>query len=295
MLSESKKMALRQSEWQTKEVDGLPLVFSPLLSQHSKLKHAFSTRLGGKTKAPMESFNVGRLTDSSTCREDLMNNRQKLCAVMNVDAQSLVVPDMTHSKVVLFVEKFKSARPKADGIATATSGLPILLTFADCVPIVIYDPVKHILAVVHAGWRGTASKIAQEGVKLLEERGSKAKDLVAAIGPAIGSCCYPTGLEAAGQLVFSLLNGSGKHDKKELDHPSILSAIGSGQLEELFVLRNEQFHPELKAINAVQLLLAGVGQIDVTNLCTACRPELFYSHRQSQGQAGRQAAIACLT
>src|SRR5579883_384214 len=225
--SETKKMAPHQSEWQTREVNGLPLVFSPLLSQYSKLKHAFSTRLGGNTKAPMESFNVGRLVDSKTCREDLMNNRQKLCAVMNLDAQSLVVPDMTHSKVVLFVEKFKSTRPKADGVATATTGLPILLTFADCVPIIIYDPVKHLLAVVHAGWRGTASKIAQEGVRLLEDRGSKPADLVAAIGPAIGSCCYPTGLEAAGQLVHSVLNGCANDMKKDLDHTSILSTIGS--------------------------------------------------------------------
>jgi hypothetical protein len=288
-------MALRQSEWQTKEVDGLPLVFSPLLSQHSKLKHAFSTRLGGSTKAPMDSFNVGRLVDSKTCREDLINNRRKLCSVMNLDAQSLVVPDMTHSNIVLFVEEFKSTRPKADGVATATFGLPILLTFADCVPIIIYDPVKHFLTVIHAGWRGTATRIVQEGVKLLEGRGSKPADLVAAIGPAIGSCCYPTGLEAASQLVISLLNGSGKFDlDKEPDHDAILSAIGSAQLEDLFVLKDDRFHPELKAINALQLLQAGVGQIDVTNLCTACRPELFYSHRQSQGLGGRQAAIASL-
>lgn len=297
MPTEAKQMALRQSQWQTKEVGGLPLVFSPLLSQYTKLKHAFSTRLGGETKPPMDSFNVGRLVDSSTCREDLLKNRKKLCSTLNLDAQTLVVPDMSHSNVVLLVEKFKSTRPKADGIATRTSGLPILLTFADCVPIVLYDPVKHIVAVIHAGWRGTAIKIVQEGVELLERQGSNPADLVAALGPAIGSCCYPTSPEAAKQLLASLLNGSGKFaptGESGLDEKSIASTIASAQLEPLFLFKNERFHPDLKAINALQLLQAGVGQVDVTNLCTACQPELFYSHRQSQGQAGRQAAIVGL-
>ena len=291
-------MAVRQSEWQTKEVDGLPLVFSPLLSKYTRLKYAFSTRLGGNTKAPMDSFNVGRLVDLKTCREDLLKNRQKLCAALEVDAQTLVVPDMSHSNVVLFVEGFKSKRPEADGIATRTSGLPVLLTFADCVPIILYDPVKHVVASIHAGWRGTAIKIAQEGVKLLEAQGSKPADLVAVIGPAIGSCCYPTSLEAASQLVASLVNGSGQFDSDKqsgLDAKLLSSAIVSLQLQEFFLFKDESFHPDLKAINALQVLQAGVGQVDVTNLCTACKPELFYSHRQSQGQAGRQAAIVCLT
>src|SRR5262249_22886964 len=149
------------------------------------------------------------------------------CSTLNLDVQTLVVPDMSHSNIVLFVERFKSTRPKADGIATRTPGLPVLLTFADCVPIILYDPVKHVVAIIHAGWRGTAIKIVQEGVKLLEDQGSKPADLVAALGPAIGSCCYPTSLEAASQLVTSLLNGSGKFDLDESDlaEKSVSSAI----------------------------------------------------------------------
>jgi polyphenol oxidase len=294
---EMQQSALRQCDWLLKEVDGLPLVFSPLLSRFPKLVHAFSTRLGGETKPPMESFNVGRLVDSSTCREDLLKNRSRLCSALGLNAASLIVPDMTHSNVVLFVEKPQPARPQADGIATTTPGLPLLLTFADCVPIIIFDPVGDLLAVVHAGWRGTASGIVQEAVSLLVGRGSQKSALVAAIGPAIGSCCYPTGWDAASQLIASLLSKQANVNDsciEEANPNSLMSTIRDTKLQEFFLIKDETIHPDLKAINALQLLQAGVEQIDITNFCTACKPELFYSHRQSQGEAGRQAALACL-
>src|SRR5262249_48579305 len=132
--------------------------------------------------------------------------------------------------------------------------------------------------------------IASQGVRLLAKHGSRVDHLVAAIGPAIGSCCYPTGLEAASQLLTSLVDGLALNG----DPHALMSTIKEASLEEFFLIKDDRFHPDLKAINALQLSRAGVKQVDVTNLCTSCKPELFYSHRLSQGTAGRQAAVACL-
>jgi len=124
----------------------------------------------------------------------------------------------------------------------------------------------------------------------LSKHGSRVDNLAAAIGPAIGSCCYPTGLEAASQLLASLVEGHALNG----DPQALMSTIKKGSLEEFFLIKDDRFHPDLKAINALQLFKAGVKHVDVTNLCTSCKPDLFYSHRFSEGKAGRQAAVACL-
>ena len=96
-------------------------------------------------------------------------------------------------------------------------------------------------------------------------------DMVAAVGPAIGSCCYPTGGDVAEKLSKTISSAEG-----------------------MFVERDGNVCPDLKAINALQLLESGVGEVDVTELCTACNPQTFYSHRQSGGKTGRQGAIASI-
>jgi len=291
------RRALRKSQWLVKNVNELPLVFSPLLSQFSQLTHAFSTRLGGETEPPMHSFNVGRISTWPNSRHDLMKNRAKLCSALGLSYENLVVPNMSHSDLVVFLDKW-SAHPFADGLATNKAGLPLMLTFADCVPIVIFDPVNNTLALVHAGWRGTASQIVCKAVKVLETlNGSSASQMVAAIGPAIGSCCYPTGLVPAYQLLGSISANFTSLSAREPDAYSFdaLSALVSQlELAELFPIKTRQFHPDLKAVNAMQLLACGLAEVDVTDICTSCNPETFYSHRQSGGQAGRQGAVACL-
>jgi YfiH family protein len=183
----------------------------------------------------------------------------------------LRVPGQVHSKRVVFAEDAHQLK-EVDAVATVSSNVPVLLHYADCVPIIIFDPRRSALAVVHAGWRGTAAMIASEAVTALVTRaGSEAWDLIAAVGPAIGSCCYPTSFEAAKSLASTVTDG------------------------ELFItLRDGQPCPDLRAINAMQLLERGISTVDVSDLCTACNPQLFYSHRQSGGLTGRQGAIACL-
>jgi YfiH family protein len=270
---------LNKNEWIYKNVGGLPLIFSPLLSEFPSLKHAFTTRLGGESAPPQDSFNLGRKGRSDEASADALNNRHKLCDALGISKQVLV-PGQVHSAAVVFTDSVAS-HPEVDGACVNRSNLPVLLHFADCVPVIVFDPIKGALSVVHAGWRGTVGKIALVAVEtLVRECGSKPKDLVAAVGPAIGSCCYPTGPDVIEQLKNSLTG--------------MPNGVTEAEFAALFVEREGAVHPDLKAINAAQLRQAGVERIDTTNLCTACNPKLFYSHRQSGGQTGRQGAIACI-
>jgi YfiH family protein len=236
-----------------------------------RLKHAFTTRKGGDTPAPFDSFNLGRHDAAVDHWDDAVANRKKLCAALGMPFNELRVPGQVHSKRVVFAEDAQQLK-EVDAVATVSSSVPVLLHYADCVPIIIFDPRRSALAVVHAGWRGTAAMIASEAVTALVTRaGSEAWDLIAAVGPAIGSCCYPTSADAAKSLASTVTDG------------------------ELFItLRDGQPCPDLRAINAMQLLERGISTVDVSDLCTACNPQLFYSHRQSGGLTGRQGAIACL-
>ena len=271
-----KERALQKHQWLKIERNGLVLHQSPLLARYSDLlEHAFTTRLGGQSQEPMSNFNLGRHIDDEQVRQDAMKNRQALCLALNADSERLVVPGQVHSATVVACAEppENGALKNVDAVATNTLNLPVLLHFADCVPVILFDPVEKAIAVIHAGWRGTAAQIAKNGVcELVDKFGVKPANIKAAIGPAISSCCYPTSVEAAGQLSQTVSDASSL----------ILAQPG------------DQPRPDLKAINAMQLLESGVGEVDVTDLCTACLPELFYSHRQSGGKTGRQGAIAML-
>jgi len=267
-----------ENEWPIEDVQGLTLMFSPLLRQYGNLRHAFTTRKGGDSPAPLDSFNLGRHMTSGESRLDAMNNRASLCQALGVNFESLVVPGQVHSKNVILADQNHPLK-EVDGVIVRQKGVPALLHFADCVPVVIFAPQKNVVSVVHAGWRGTAARIVVEAVELMRsECGCQPSELVAAIGPAIGPCCYPTGDEAAERLKASLPG-----------HQS-----DSGIISSIFALKNSACHPNLKAINALQLISHGLTKVDISNACTACRTELFYSHRRENGQTGRQGVIACL-
>jgi polyphenol oxidase len=268
--------ALQTNQWPLQEVAGLTLVLSPLLSGIDGLIHAFTTRMGGTSEQPLQWFNLGRHWDTEQSRQDAMTNRKRLCDAFGLDADRLTVPWQQHTANILAFGGTDphpgSHLPELDGVATTKTEYPLLLHFADCVPVIIYDPEHNALCVMHAGWRGTAGGIVSNGVNLLHERfGSNPADMLAAVGPAIGSCCYQTGMDVADQLAKTVANAT-----------------------PLIRRQDEHAYPDLKAINAMQLLEAGVEQVDVTNWCTACNPEIFYSHRQSGGRTGRQGAMACL-
>ncbi len=279
--------ALKSNQWEIKSVSGLPLIQSPLLNRYAgDLVHAFTTRNGGNTKAPYESFNLGRHVQDDALKADALHNRSILCTALEADLRYLKVPGQVHSGNIVTISEKDSAPElaKVDGVATRLPDVPLLLHFADCVPVIIYEHKKKLLAIVHAGWRGTAQAIARNAVDLLcREFGGGPSAMVAAVGPAIGTCCYPTGDDVVQQLMLTL--SPPENVKLEIDDLDSLVKAGGD---------SEQPRPDLKAINAMQLLLAGVGEVDVCSFCTSCRPDIFYSHRQSGGITGRQGATAMI-
>ncbi len=288
------EQALRTNHWHVNENQGLTLIHSPLLAQYKdRLTHAFTTRMGpGGAPAPYDHFNLGRNVPDEAVKANALANRKHLCSVLGANHDHLKVPGQVHSGTVVPILE-ATAKPdmaNVDGVSTNLSAVPLLLHFADCVPVIIYEKKKELVAIVHAGWRGTAQAIAANAVALMiEEWGAEASQMVAAVGPAIGTCCYPTGEDVVEQLLLTL---SSPLDGTLVKEQMAQSLVKRDSLDGL--AEQAQPRPDLKAINAMQLLLAGVPEVDVCSFCTSCRPDLFYSHRQSGGKTGRQGAIAMM-
>lgn len=267
--------AKRRNSWVPREIDGLSLVLSPMLEEISFLTHAFTTREGGRSAPPLDSFNLGRHWPTTESREDAMSNRERLLRALDIATNDLAVPGQKHTDNIEYVGPNKESTfsyPDVDALCTDLADKPILLHFADCVPVVIVDTRKKSLAVVHAGWRGTARSITRKAVSyMIDSLDCRAMDMVAAVGPSICARCYQTDDSVARQVC------------QTVSQPSAFVETRGGRP-----------YPDLPGINAMQLLESGLELVDVSNWCTACHPELFYSHRQSGGQTGRQGALACL-
>lgn len=213
-----------------------------------KLTHAFTTRTSGNMQDK--------------------ENRQAICKILGIEYENLVVPEQKHTDNIKIITRPDEDLSNSDGLITATPGFGILLQFADCVPVIMYAPDRHVIAVIHAGWRGTAKSIVQKAVDILErEFNAKAELIQVAIGPAIGQCCYPVSEEVAEQLLSTV-----------------------AEKDNLFVVNNI----DLKKLNAQQLIERGVKNIDISDECTSCRNSVFYSYRVEKEKAGRHAAIVCL-
>jgi hypothetical protein len=178
-----------------------------------------------------------------------------------------------HGSDVIEVERGGFAG-HADGLVTSRPGLPLCISTADCLPIVLYDPRAGRLAGVHAGWRGTVQSVVTAAVRRLVEAGSAAVDLVAAIGPSIGPCCYEVDAPVLERLEAAFSRG----------WRSWILPKGPGK-----------WMLDLWRANLDQLAAAGVGpeRVDLLGLCTGCRPDLLFSYRRERG-AGRLVAVAAL-
>ena len=218
----------------------------------------FTTRVGGVSNGPYASLNLGRKTGDDVERVD--ENRRRACAEIGADAARLALNYQVHSAVV------HRARPGArgdpgDGLWTDEPDLPILAMSADCLPIAVAraNGAAPAVAVVHVGWRGLLGGVVESAVAAL---GSG--ELAAAIGPAIGPCCYEVRDDVAGPFRARFGRGIVSHDRLDLWRAA-----------------------------EVTLREAGVVQVERVDLCTSCHSDLFFSHRRD-GPTGRQAGIAWL-
>ena len=239
--------------------------------------HGFSTRMGGVSKGIYESLNLGanRGDDPLAVKE----NYRRFRAALGAEGE-MVFASQVHGDCVRVCTSADGGagadRPggfEADGLVTDVPGLCLVVFSADCLPILLHDPVRRVAAAVHAGWRGTGLGIAERAVeKMREVYGCRAEDIRAAVGPGISQCCFET----------------------DEDVPNAMTrALGAGALKYIEIKDGGKFHVDLKGLNRLRLERAGVLEehIAVSPDCTACRPDKYWSHRVTQGDRGSQAAL----
>ena len=248
------------------------------------LVHAIFTRLGGVSREPFATLNVSRSVGDDEAA--VAQNLARIHAHMGLTPDRVATAHQVHSNrvVVVTAQDGGQIAPATDALVTDTPGLALLLRFADCQPIILYDPVRRALGLVHAGWRGLAQGIARRAVETMQEAfGTKPADLLAGLGPAIGPCCYTVGDDVASAMGYALPDWqkvmTPDPGPRRRDLPS-----GTG------------WRLDLPAANAQQLAAAGVParRMEQAGLCTACHNDEFFSHRADNGKTGRFAAVACL-
>jgi polyphenol oxidase len=212
---------------------------------------AFSTRRGGVSGGRYASLNLGLLTADEAANVE--ENRRLLCAEVDADPERLALNRQVHGTTVRRAQAGERGE-HADGLWTDEPGLPLLAMTADCLPVALArtNGDTPVLAILHVGWRGLADGVIANGVDAVGGR------LAAAIGPGIGPCCYEVGPEVAERFEPDLLTG------RNLD---------------------------LWTAAERALRAAGVEEVERTDLCTACQPDLFFSHRRDHGDTGRQGVI----
>jgi YfiH family protein len=273
------------------------------LSQFPWLIHGFSTRGGGFSRAyGGSSLNLGfTKEDSKTAVE---TNRTAFLRELGAASKRrttlqtwpLLTLRQVHSDVVHCVDAPPESQLVGDGLITMTTGLPLGIQTADCLPIILVDPKHRALGVFHAGWRGTLKRIVEKGIGEMRSRfGSRPRDLKAAIGPGIHDCCYEVGREVREQFesqfayAAKLFREVEERDPVRDKYPMLfLTARPPGHN----VLPKKTFLDLVEA-NRQQLLAAGVPakSIEASALCTNCRTDLLFSYRAEKGKTGRMMGV----
>lgn len=244
---------------------------APLLSGLAWLVHGVSERGGGVSAGPFSALNLGlRVGDDPNA---VIENRRRAANALGFDAGRLVCAEQVHGGQAVLVGHGDAGRgtflanavPGADALVTRAPGLPLALFFADCAPVFFADPVNRTVALAHAGWRGLVGGVLENTVAVMVECGAHAGNLIAAVGPCIGACCFEVGPEVTVRF-----------------DPADVRTNESGKA-----------HVDLAAASVRRLRNAGLPaqQIDVANDCTACTSGRWFSHRRDAGKTGRMGAF----
>lgn len=282
--------------WSIRRARDLQVVESSALGKLGWLVHGFSTRPGGASVINEKpALNLG-FTEWDE-RERVATNREKFRGALSAREMPLVTLRQFHSDVVHFASAPSAEAPKADALITSSPGLLLGVQTADCVPILLADTRQHVVAAIHAGWRGTLARIAVKTIgKMRMEFGTRPRDLVAALGPAIGRCCYEVGPEVAQAFAAQFPPAADWFDGpfEQLAHGEEplwlpwLTMMPPGH-----VPPPPRVQLDLRASNRWQLIDAGVleKQISMSELCTACRTDMLFSYRREGAKTGRLIAV----
>ncbi len=238
-------------------------------------RHAFTTRHGGVSAGYSAALNltVSRGDDPAAVKE----NYRRVAALLGADVDGMCVTKQVHGTAVRTVTQadrhvcLSEVPYEADGLVTNVPGLPILCFVADCVPVLLCEPDAGVIAAVHCGWRSAAGDILGEALRQMRALGARAERVRAAVGPSIGKCCFET----------------------HRDVPDAIEAWLGGNTAGLFERRADgKYLVDLRGANARRLMQLGVpgSQIDLSEECTFCSHDKYWSHRYTRGLRGSQAA-----
>jgi polyphenol oxidase len=243
--------------------------------QFPNLVAGFTTKHGGVSKEQFGTLNFGFHVGDEP--EDVCQNRKVLAGILDFPVNQWVGAEQIHQTAIQKVSRedcgkgsltYDNSVKKTDGFYTNESGVLLTLCYADCVPLYFIDPKTRIIGTAHAGWKGTVAGIGAEMVSHMESEGAKSSDILAVIGPSICEKCY-----IVDEPVISQVQNR-------------LEAIGKKPYNRI---RENQFYLDLKELNKLILIDAGIRNehISITNLCTNCNHEEFFSHRKDSGKTGR--------
>lgn len=266
-----------------KEKNHVPYIQFENLSATGIVKHGFSTRKGGVSTGIFSSMNLNFKRGDDP--DAVMENYRRMAAALNMRVEDMVLSDQTHTtnvRVITEEDRGKGIlKPQdysdVDGMITNVPGIVLVTSYADCVPLYFVDPVRKAIGLSHSGWKGTVGHIGQKTVwKMHEVYGSEPKDIVAAIGPSICQSCYEVSDDVAEAFRANFTAD---------EAADILLDKGNGKYQldlwkaNWYVLTDADILPE---------------HLSVTDLCTACHPDLLWSHRKTNGQRGGLSAFLSL-
>ncbi|MDE7042737.1 MAG: peptidoglycan editing factor PgeF [Oscillospiraceae bacterium] len=267
--------------FQTRDHHGVVYHTSSILDAPG-LIHGFSTRLGGVSEGPFASLNFRGGGPEPDVRENVRENYRRFCEALGTDVHNVVQSHQVHEDTVRHVTGadrgkglFAATDYTADALVTDEPDLSLMVFSADCIILLLHDPVTASIGAVHAGWRGTALDLPAKTVGEMGRLfGAKPEDIRVAVGAGIGPCCFET------------------HD----DVPDAMRSAFGGGAEAHIRPKGEKWTVDLKGINAWRLREAGVRveNIDVCTACTACRTDLYWSHRITGDRRGGQGALIAL-
>ena len=237
--------------------------------------HCFTTRLGGVSTGIFDSLNLNFSRGDDP--ELVVENFRRIGAVLGFAPEDVVNARQIHSDIVVRVDErnrgnlaVTGASPECDAMITNTPGMALYVSTADCTPILLWDSVTGAVGAAHAGWKGTVLAIGARTVEaMVREFGTKPESIRAAIGPNIGFCHFET----------------------DRDVPDALLEAFGEEITPFIRQQGNKYYVNLKEINALALRRAGVTHIELSDECTMCRPDRFWSHRVTKGQRGAQGGI----